>query len=195
VDLVTDLSDKWRRFFQDLETHHGMNAKDGYHMWLLHHLFLGELNCELQEWVKGWNHHKMQLKGEMNQSPIEMFMMGMVERETPGIREWIEQQEEEVEDLPNYGVAWENLEDEVTHNLEQERETPVPFEIDNWPEELHEVACNPPDCPLSVEEKERLDMVVVQEFGANELRSMPECMLIWNRALDLCRALIQQHEG
>ena len=195
MDLVTDLSDKWRRFFQDLETHHGMNAEDGYHTWLLHHLFLGELDRELQEWVKGWNHHKMQLKGEKNQSPIEMFMMGMVEREAPGVREWIEQQEEEVEDLPNYGVAWENLEDEVAHNLEQDRGNPGPFEIDNRPEELHDVVCDPPDCPLSLDEKERLDATVVHEFGANGFRSMPERMLIWNRALDLCRDLIQQREG
>ncbi|KAF8350840.1 hypothetical protein F5887DRAFT_875918 [Amanita rubescens] len=195
VDLVTDLSDKWRRFFQDLETHHGMNAEDGYHTWLLQHLFLDELNRELQEWVQSWNHHKMQLKGQLNQLPIEMFMMGMVERETPGVREWIEQQEEDVDDLPNYGVAWENLEDEVAHNLENEGENQGPFEIDNRPEQLHDVACDPPDCPLSAVEKETLDVTVVHEFGENKFRSMPERMLIWNRAFDLCRALIQQREG
>jgi hypothetical protein len=191
-----DLSDKWRRFFQDLETHHGMNVEDGYHTWLLHRLFLEELNWELQEWVKSWNHHKMQLKGEMNQSPIEMFMMGMVEWEALGVHDWIKQQEEDVTDLLNYGVAWENLEDEVAHNLEHNGENQLgPFDIDNWPEELHDVACDPPDCPLSVVEQETLDAVVVHEFGGNEFRSMGEWMLIWNRALDLCRNLISQREG
>jgi hypothetical protein len=121
VDLVNDLSDQWRKFFQDLKTHHGMNAEDGDHTWLVHHLFLGELNGELQSWGKGWNHHKMQLKGEKNKSLMEMFLIGMVERETPGVHEWIEQQEATVEDLPNYGVAWDELDDEVAHNLEEGR--------------------------------------------------------------------------
>lgn len=195
MDLVNDLSDKWRKFFQALETHHGFNAEDGDHTWLLHYLFLGELNSELQEWVKGWNHHKMQLKGERNQSPMEMFMMGMVERESPGVREWIGQQEEGVEDLPNYGVAWEDLEDEVARNLEQDRHDQAPFQIDNRPGELHEVACDPPGCPLSVDEKDGIDAVIAHEFGRDHFRSMPERMLIWNRALELCRVLIQQREG
>lgn len=73
----------------------------------------------------------MQLKGEMNQSPMEMFMMGMVKCESPGVREWIEQQEEGIEDLPNYRVAWEDLEDDVAHNLEQDRHDQGPFQINN----------------------------------------------------------------
>lgn len=103
-DLVNDLSQKWKVFFQDLETHHRMNAEAGDHIWLLHYLFLEELNCELKQWAKGWNHHKMQLKGEENKSPMEMFLLGMVEREAPGVEDWIHQQEA-VEDLPNYGIT------------------------------------------------------------------------------------------
>ena len=170
-----------------------MNAEDGNHMWLLLHLFLGELNSELQEWVQGWNHHKMQLRGEMNQSPFEMFMMGMVEHETLGIHEWIEQQKV-VDDLLNYGVAWENLKDQVAHELVQDGQNQGPFQMDNRPGELHEVACEPPNCPLSVEEKQWLDATVAHEFGTNHFQSMPEHMLIWNRVLELCCTLVQQHQ-
>lgn len=194
MDLVNDLSDQWRKFFQDLETHHGMNAEDGDHTWLVHHLFLGELNGELQSWAKGWNHHKMQLKGERNKSPMEMFLIGLVERETPGVREWIEQQEATVEDLPNYGVAWDELDDEVAHNLEEGGRAHQPFEIDRRPQELHEVACDAPDSPLSAAERARLDAMLALEFGINDHRSMPERMLIWNRALELCRIFVQQRE-
>ena len=194
MDLVNDLSDQWRKFLQDLETHHGMNAEDGDHTWLVHHLFLGELNGELQSWAKGWNHHKMQLKGERNKSPMEMFLIGLVERETPGVREWIEQQEATVEDLPNYGVAWDELDDEVAHNLEEGGRAHQPFEIDRRPQELHEVACDAPDSPLSAAERARLDAMLAQEFGINDHRSMPERMLIWNRALELCRIFVQQRE-
>ena len=174
--------------------HHGLNAEDGNHIWLLHHLFLGELNSELQAWAKGWNHHKMQLKGETNKSPMEMFLVGMVEWETPGVREWIEQQEEAVEDLPNYGVEWDDLANEVAHNLEEDGRAQGPFAIDRRPEELHEVACHAPDCPLSAAESGRLNATLAQEFGTNHYRSMPERMLIWNRALELCCTFVQERE-
>ena len=192
VDLVNDLSTKWKKYFQDLETHHGLNAEDGDHMWLLHYLFLGELNSKLQEWAKGWNHHKMQLRGEMNKSPMEMFLIGMVEQETPGVCEWIEHQEEDIDNLPNYGVDWEDLGDEPGHHLEQGEGPQGPFDIDRRPDELHEVACDGPDCPLSATEKGRLDAALAEEFGTNHYRSMPERMLIWNRGLELCRAFVQQ---
>ena len=193
-DLVNDLSHKWQSFFQDLETHHGMNAEAGDHIWLLHYLFLEELNCELDQWAKGWNHHKMQLKGEENKSPIEMFLIGMVERETPGVREWINQQEQAVEDLPNYGVAWEDLGDQVARNVMQDGQNQMPFEIDNRPELLHEVTCEPPGCPLSAGEKQILDATVAREYGTNKYRSMPERTLIWDRAFELSRTLVQQRE-
>ena len=82
-DLVNDLSHKWKTFFQDLETRHGMNAEAGNHIWLLHFLFLDELNSKLKQWAKGWNHLKMQLKGEENKSLMEMFLIGMVEHGGP----------------------------------------------------------------------------------------------------------------
>ena len=45
-----------------------------------------------------------------------MFLIGIVEHEAPGIQDWIHQQEA-VEDLPNYVVAWEDLEDQVAWNV------------------------------------------------------------------------------
>ena len=191
VDLVNDLADKWRTFFQDLETHHGLNAEDGDHIWLLHRLFLEELSCELGVWTKGWNNHKMQLRGERNQSPMEMFLIGMVEREMPGVQEWIEQQEAA---LPNDEGAWEGLGNGTAQNLVEDGGNQVPFGFDARPDELNEVACEPPRCPLSAEEKERLDAIVAQEFGINKYWSMPERMLIWNRALELCHTWVQQRE-
>jgi hypothetical protein len=193
-DLVNDLSQEWKVFFQDLEMHHGMNAEAGDHIWLLHYLFLEELNCELKEWAKGWNHHKMQLKGEENKSPMEMFLLGMVEREAPGIEDWIHQQEA-VEDLPNYGIAWEDLAEQVAGNVVDDGQIQMPFQVDNRPEELHEVWCEPPGCPLTAGEKERLDAAIVREFGTNKYRSMPERMLIWDRAFEVCHMWVQQREG
>ena len=165
-DLVNNLSHKWKIFFQDLETCHGMNAEASDHIWLLHFLFLDELNSELKQWVKGWNHHKMQLKGEENKSPMEMFLIGMVECKAPGVQDWIHQQEV-INDLPNYGIAWEDLGERVVQEVVEEGQIEMPFQVDNRPEELHKIGCEPPGCPLTAGEKERLDAEVVCDFGAN----------------------------
>ena len=45
-----------------------------------------------------------------------MFLIGIVEHETPGVQDWIHQQEA-VEDLPNYVVAWEDLGDRAARNV------------------------------------------------------------------------------
>ncbi|KAM6489023.1 hypothetical protein JOM56_015535, partial [Amanita muscaria] len=69
VDVVHDLSSKWKGLFEDLESFQGLNIEQAGHLWLLHHLFLKEMNAELEEWMRGWNSHKMQIKGHPNQSP------------------------------------------------------------------------------------------------------------------------------
>ena len=115
----------------------------------------------------------MQLKGEENKSPMEMFLIGMVEREAPGVQDWIHQQEV-VDDLPNYGLAWEDLGERMAREVVEEGQIEMPFQVDNQPEELHEIGCKPPGCPLTAGEKERLDAEVVCDFGANRFRSMPE---------------------
>jgi hypothetical protein len=178
VDIVRDLSSKWKIFFESLETHQGLDPDHVGHTWLLHRLFLHEMNVELDEWVQSWNSHKMQIKGQLNQSPHEMFVVGITERECPGVSEWIVQQEEEVVDLTNFGVEGSNIH---VDNEEGQR-------VDVRPERLSEVRCEPPNSPLDVDQMSALDESLGQAFGLGPLRSMLERKLIWDHALDMCRA-------
>ena len=177
VDIVRDLSSKWKVCFEDLELHHGLDPDHLGHIWLLHHLFLLELNVELADWVHAWNSHKMQLRGQSNKSPHEMFVIGITERESPGIREWIMQQEEAVIEHANLGVEHSN-----NHMENGGDQRP-----DERPERFSEVRCEPPNCPLDADQIRVLDGSLAHVFGLGPFRSMLEQKLIWDHALDICR--------
>lgn len=47
----------WRAFFQRLEERHHLDVRRPDHLWLLHTLFLAEINQDIQELVAEWNCH------------------------------------------------------------------------------------------------------------------------------------------
>ena len=178
VDIVHDLSSKWKELFEVLEIHHGLDPDRMAHVWLVHHLFLNEMNAELIEWVQGWNSHKMQLRGQRNQSPHEMFVIGITERECPGVSAWILQQEETVVDLAAYGLE----------DGEHQGEGRDSQRVDVRPERFSEVRCDTPNCPLDADQISVLDDSLAQAFGLDMHRSMPQRKFIWDHALDICGA-------
>ena len=147
------------------------------HIWLLHHLFLGPLNDDLDEWVQTWNHHTMQLKNGYNQSPVEMFMFGILERKAPGIAERIVAEEDEVADVESFGIDWEGLDHHQAHDLPS-------LKRNGMPEKMNEVCCDPPDCPLRRDEVVSMDQILAAEFDLTT-HSMETRKLIWQRALEI----------
>ena len=63
----------------DLEAHHGLDPSQPAHIWLLHHLFLNSVDQDAQEWANAWNSHKLQMKGQRERSPCDMFSFGMLQ--------------------------------------------------------------------------------------------------------------------
>ena len=94
----------------------------------------------------------MQLKGEENKSPIKMFLIGMVKHETPGVCKWIDQQEEVVKDLANYGIAWEDLGDQVGRMWCKMVETRQPLKLTTAQRSFMRSPANLP-CPHSLQER------------------------------------------
>ncbi|KAJ6477881.1 hypothetical protein C8R47DRAFT_984653 [Mycena vitilis] len=72
-DVTHGFGQKWKKFFMDLEVHHGLNPQVPAHVWLLHHLFLHHINADAQEWAEAWNSHHLNLRGERNRSPRDIF--------------------------------------------------------------------------------------------------------------------------
>jgi hypothetical protein len=112
-----------------------------------------------------------------------MFTDGILERHVPGIAEWIEAHEENVADIQNYGVDLQGMEDAALIDHLRERE-PNAF-ADHAPGHFNEVACEPPDCPLTPALIGELDATLAREFNPTT-PNMEIKKMRWDRALVLC---------
>jgi hypothetical protein len=193
-DVTEGFGGKWKNFFTDLEANEGLDVDNRAHVWLLHHLFLNDINRDALAWAETWNNHKLQIRGERQQTPQEMFFFSMFEDGPRGLNgprrgregNW---DELEGEDLTLYGIDWEVMEDETfaTHHYQQ---NPVPLvnPFSTAPPTLSEVECTPPDCPLSIEGVRQLDGYLSQVLDGNS-RSMLVRRAIWVEALLICSSV------
>ena len=68
VEIGTQFARRWRAFFLRLERYHHLNRTDPHHLWLLHFLFLDDINHDCEEFRQDWNSHPLSGRGG-NQSP------------------------------------------------------------------------------------------------------------------------------
>jgi hypothetical protein len=68
VDVGTQFARRWRAFFFQLEHLHNLDRKDPAHLWLLHHLFLDNINIDCKEFQNNWNSKPISGEGH-DQSP------------------------------------------------------------------------------------------------------------------------------
>jgi hypothetical protein len=108
-DLTKDLGNKWREFFAYLEHHGLLDVDNPLHIWLLHYVFLDLLNCEIRAWVETWNSHKLELRGERDKTPKEMFYLGMMNQGVRGVFP-APSEEEAIAEIAEYGIDWEAAE-------------------------------------------------------------------------------------
>jgi hypothetical protein len=112
-DITNGFGRKWKSFFMDLEAHHGLDPTRTAHIWLLHHLFLRSVDQDAQEWAQAWNSHKLQIKGQRERSPRDMFFFGMLQEGPRGMTAIAPADDDEIEDYSSYGVDWEVNNDET----------------------------------------------------------------------------------
>ncbi|EPS94422.1 hypothetical protein FOMPIDRAFT_1134366, partial [Fomitopsis schrenkii] len=58
-DVGKQFGRAWRAFFTRLERIHNLNRKDPHHLWLLHFLFLDDLNMDCDRFCEYWNNHSV----------------------------------------------------------------------------------------------------------------------------------------
>lgn len=78
VNTGTQFVCAWWAFFVWLKDIHMLNATDSSHHWLLHHLFLGDLNNDCQQFQNDWNHHPISAWGH-NQTPLVSISFYMLD--------------------------------------------------------------------------------------------------------------------
>jgi hypothetical protein len=121
-DLTSAIGNKWRGFFTLLQDYYGLDTHDHIHIWLLHHIFLDQLNDELLQWANVWNCHPIQERGGGNESPQERFYFGMLRCGLRGFPAGLDL-EEETGRLDMYGVEG------ILSDQEDEEEEGVQFDV------------------------------------------------------------------
>ncbi|THH13742.1 hypothetical protein EUX98_g9686, partial [Antrodiella citrinella] len=194
-DVTSGFGKKWKTFFHHLEVHHGLNPSNAAHIWLLHHLFLSHIQHDADEWVQSWNSHTLQIRGERQRSPRDIFFFSMVQDGPRGLHTVTMNREpvaDDPDDISSYGVDWVIHEDatlmahHLTHNP-QEWEDINPF--NTGPTSLSHVPCDPPGCPLTPEDVTALTHHLSSQPQAHTL-NMNVRRLLWEDALGYCNHLI-----
>ncbi|KAJ7433787.1 hypothetical protein FB451DRAFT_982587, partial [Mycena latifolia] len=100
-------------------------------------------------------------------------------------------EEEEIEDMNEYGIDWEVNEEPglIAHLLENnpdERPPPSndPFAPASTPANLSEVLCDPPNCPFTPAQLQLLDNRLSETVDLFS-RNMNVRRLVWLAALDI----------
>ncbi|KAJ6595295.1 hypothetical protein B0H10DRAFT_2329373 [Mycena sp. CBHHK59/15] len=107
VEVGTQFARRWRGFFTRLEQLHGLDHTSPHHLWLLHHLFLDDINFDCQEFQAEWNLHPLGGTRNKGQSPADIRFISEtqhgVDEDQPGVHPSILEE--------YYGVA-EDFDDE-----------------------------------------------------------------------------------
>ncbi|KAK2462987.1 hypothetical protein APHAL10511_004996 [Amanita phalloides] len=109
--------------------------------------------------------------------------MGLRECEMTAMDVWNRMADEEVHDPEAYGIDYEALEDGelIDHMLYQDEN---PFD-NHAPDRFNKVQCDPPNCPLELDEVHHLDVTIAQEYDITTY-NMDIRKMIWVRALSIC---------
>ncbi|KAG9016296.1 hypothetical protein FRB90_003400 [Tulasnella sp. 427] len=136
VDVTAQFGRKWADFFTLLEINHGLDVNNTRHLWLLHYLFLSDINADCAFFAEAWNRHKIKNKGQPARSPSDMFFFDMI---TNGLRGDLLP----AEDLTTYGIDWEAMSASHSSN---EGEVPNPSWVGQTgpPPNLNGVIVEPP---------------------------------------------------
>lgn len=190
-DVTEGFGSKWKNFFTDLEANEGLDVNNPAHIWLLHRLFLDGINQDALAWAEAWNNHKLQIRGEPQQTPHEMFFFSMLEDGPRGLSGPSSEGAdldglEDGEDVTTFGIDWEDMDNEALMEHHHQHNS---FQADNSfstpPSTLSEVICTPPNCPLSDEGIHQLDYYLTHALNSNS-HSMLIRRNVWVEALRIC---------
>ncbi|KAF8157372.1 hypothetical protein K438DRAFT_1621161 [Mycena galopus ATCC 62051] len=192
VDITAQIGATWADMFILLEIHHGLNINNANHIWLLHYLFLDQINHQLRFFMEAWNQHQIHIRDGPNRSPADMFGFDMF---VHGVRGTNPNHEEPVSDaeLEVYGVDWEALHEDSLLESRQDN-NPSNEGSTSWigrngpppPEQLNEVVVDPPTGPFSSLELHTMTAMIGHLAGAVDDAAVAN---LWTEALIIARQM------
>ncbi|KAJ7833139.1 hypothetical protein B0H14DRAFT_2364428 [Mycena olivaceomarginata] len=193
-DITAQIGATWADFFTLLEIRHGLDINNVHHIWLLHYLFLHQLNEQLRFFMESWNQHRIEMRRGPgpNRSPADMFGFDMLALGVRGSElrreDMVPMSEEEME---VFGVDWEAFRDDSILESRQDNNDSNEGST-SWlgcrgpPEHLNEIAVEPPTGPFSAAEMEALDAILLPFAGAV---GDDDGAILWMEALSAARRI------
>lgn len=119
-----------------------------------------------------------------------MFTFGLLEQGPRGIGALIQAQEDEVNNVAQFGIDWEAHRNPAVlahhaDNNPQDWHMDHPFATFSTPENMSEVVVDVPNCPFTAADCAALDNELAQIVDLT-LRDMAVRKLVWKEALSLC---------
>lgn len=171
-------------FFEVLESTGGLDVDSDEHIWLIHYLFLDDINDEILEWGETWNNHKITTPGVGSESPKALKLWSIATHGIRGITDSIPDEE-----LAEYGIDWDAIDNiglQVHHNNhnapELQNRDPL---LTHRPDRHTMVEVQAPNCPLNSQQISQLD-VYLDSIGDQ----YHEKKTRWILALAFCRSLL-----
>lgn len=171
VDITAQIGATWAEAFTMLELRHGLDINNTHHIWLLHYLFLGTINSQLDFFAQAWNQHTIQIRDGPNRSPADMFGFDMLAHGVRGYQLPSNNEPMSQEELEVFGVDWEGLRDEGLLRSREANNTRDEGS-GSWlgrvgpPGNLNEVPVNAPDGVFTGDELVFIDQQLLQFSGA-----------------------------
>jgi len=184
-DVTRGVTLKWKHFFMDLEVNHSLDPTNPSHIWLIHHLYLDDINTDLRQWVVTWNHHRMNVEGRF--TPRQMFVRSTIQDGPRGfvLPDGSLEDDNLPSNLSEYGVDWEELEGSHWDNDELLQLPGI-----NDMSQMSDVPVEAPDTPMTIEQK---DLFI--EHLSLRCRDAPaesKLCLQWLEGLQLMQWAVQQ---
>ncbi|KAJ3803732.1 hypothetical protein F5876DRAFT_54176 [Lentinula aff. lateritia] len=189
VDVSHYVSQHWHDAFTALEVHYDLDIQNVNHIWLIHHLFLCQINDSLAFWAESWNSHRVRENSGPSRSPEDRFGFDMFVQGFRG--EALDQFAMSDEELEVFGIDWEGLEDEVLlrslrKNYAHEDGTSTWLGRHGPPPNLNEVVVDPPSDLLTSEQRDALNMALRHIPRGSELGQIVD---LWTNALAYVRTI------
>lgn len=167
--------------------HDGLDVNSDAHVWLLHHLFLDDLNQDAMAWANAWNEHVLSIHGERQRSPKDMFVFGMIQNGVRGLDEIPEHIPSF--DLSEFGVDWNDYDNNNLRNHHDAHNSPDgdpsnPFQT-HLPHHLSHVEVPQPQSPFSVDQYAIFNHNLAP-LSVSTCRNMASRRSLWTLALQLC---------
>ncbi|KAF9011607.1 hypothetical protein BDZ89DRAFT_963853 [Hymenopellis radicata] len=207
VNVTQGFGRHWKEFLRYLETSFGLHPDLDAHLWLLHYLFLEDINQDAHSWMKAWNNHVISHHYEPHRSPMFKYNHGMMhcgkrgiflgDDDSEGFPALLlnDDPEFDEEEVHSYGVDWDDLDNNQirshhqAENVDDPDDNANPF-LENHPSTFSHIPVAIPGCPFTQEELDELeDYLSTLPFRTTQ--TMSARAQLWTEALIKANSILQ----